>query len=109
MLKVNEEKLLLDHKELVDKRETNLAAIEKQATLYAIERGYNEEKTAQFVAFTKELEGDGLSVEEKAKLEILNSYIDVIEDTEEKPTSDEKDAGTETSTESVQLSAFGII
>lgn len=80
MLKVNEEQLLLDHKELVDKKEKNLAAIEKQATLYAIERGYDEEKTAQFVAFTKDLEGDGLTLEETAKLELLSSYIEEVED-----------------------------
>ena len=39
MLKVNEEKLLHDHAELIEKREEHLAEIEKQATLYAIERG----------------------------------------------------------------------
>lgn len=80
MLKVNEEKLLLDHKALVDKRETNLAAIEKQSTLYAIDRGYDEAKTAQFVAFTKELEGNGLTAEETVKLELLSSYIEEVEE-----------------------------
>ena len=80
MLKVNEERLLLDHKELVDKREANLAAIEKQATLYAIDRGYDEAKMAQFVAFTKDLEGNGLTAEETVKLEILETYIEEVEE-----------------------------
>ena len=80
MLKVNEEKLLLDHKALVDKRETNLAEIERQATLYAVERGYDEAKTEQFVAFTKELEGNGLTAEENAKLELLSTYIEEVEE-----------------------------
>lgn len=89
MLKVNEEKLLVDHKALVDKRETNLAAIEKQATLYAIERGYDEAKTAQFVAFTKELEGNGLTAEETAKLELLSSYIEEVEEPAQEEVADE--------------------
>lgn len=83
MQKVNVEKLLLDHAGLIVKREEHLAEIEKQATLYAIERGYDEAKTEQFVAFTKELEGDGLSAEDKAKLEILESYIEEVEDSVE--------------------------
>lgn len=85
MQKVNAEKLLLDHAELVANREANLAEIEKQAKIYAIDRGYSEEKTAQFVAFTKELEGDGLSAEETAKLALLGSYIDEVEDPVEEP------------------------
>ena len=80
MLKVNEEKLLLDHKVLVDKKEKNLAAIEKQATLYAIERGYDEGMTAKFVAFTKDLEGNGLTAAETAKLELLSYYIEEVEE-----------------------------
>ena len=77
--KVNEEKLLRDQAELVAKRDANLAEIEAQAMKYAIERGYDEEKTSKFVAYTKGLEGDGLSLEEKAKLDFLTSYIDEFE------------------------------
>ena len=74
---------------MVDKRKANLAEIEKQATLYAAERGYDEAKTAQFVSFTIELEGDGLSVEEKAKLELFSSYIEEVEESAEEPAQEE--------------------
>ena len=93
MLKVNEKKLLLDHKALVDKRETNLAEIEKQATLYAIDRGYDETKTAQFVAFTKELEGNGLPAEENAKLELLSAYVEEVEEPAQEEVADETPVG----------------
>lgn len=82
MLKVNEEKLLLDHKELVEKKEKSLAEIEVDAKAYAVAHGYNEEKTAKFIAFTQDLQGNGLSVEEKIKLDILGSYIDEVEEEE---------------------------
>ena len=80
MQKVNEEKLLLDHAGLIVKREEHLAEIEADARLYAASHGYDEEKTEKFVAFTKGLEGDGLSAEDKAKLEILEAYIEEVED-----------------------------
>ncbi len=82
MLKVNEEKLLSDHKALEAKRFENLAVIEKDATAYAVAHGYNEEKTAKFVAFTQEIQGNGLSEEENAKLEILGSYIEEVAEEE---------------------------
>lgn len=80
MLVVNTEKLLADQAELLAKRDANLAEVEAQAEKYAIERGYDEEKTAKFVAYTKGLEGDGLSSEESAKLDLLTSYIEEVED-----------------------------
>ena len=89
MQKVNEEKLLHDHAELVAKREENLAEVEADAREYAANHGYSEDKTEQFVAFTKELEGDGLSTDEKAKLELLASYIEEVEDFAEEAGSDE--------------------
>ncbi len=85
MQKVNEEKLLHDHAELIGKRGEHLAEIEADAREYATNHGYDEEKTEKFIAFTKELEGDGLSAEENAKLELLGSYIDEVEDPVEKP------------------------
>lgn len=88
MLKVNEGKLLFDHEQLVAKRETNLAEVEADARAYAEAHDYDEEKTEKFIAFTKELEGDGLSSEEKAKLEILESYIEEVEDPVEETVAD---------------------
>ncbi len=82
MLKVNEEKLLSDHKALGAKKFENLAAIEKDATAYAVAHGYDEEKTAKFVAFTQEIQGNGLSAEESTKLEILGSYIEEVAEEE---------------------------
>ena len=89
MLKVNEEKLLLDHAELVAKREEHLAEIEADARAYAQAHGYDEEKASQFIAFTKELEGDGLSAEDKVRLELFESYIEEVEDFAEEAGSDE--------------------
>ena len=80
MLKVNEEKILFDRKELVEKKEKNLAAIEVDAKAYAVSHGYDEDKTEKFAKFTQELQGDGLSAEESAKLELLSSYIDDVEE-----------------------------
>lgn len=80
MLKVNEEKLLHDHKELVEKKAKNLDAIKVDATAYAVAHGYDEEKTAKFVAFTQDIQGNGLSDNENAKLELLSSYIDEVEE-----------------------------
>lgn len=109
MLKVNEEKLFNDHAALVAKRESNLAEIEKQATAYAASRGYDEEKTAQFVAYTQELEGDGLSAEEKAKLEILEAYIEEVEEEPVEPESDaEETSAEESSGESATAPIYGI-
>lgn len=81
MLKVNEEKLLQDRKELVTKKNENLAAIEIDAKAYAVAHGYDEEKTAKFIAFTQDIQGNGLSDKENAKLEILSAYIDEVEET----------------------------
>lgn len=92
MLKVNEEKLLHDHKELVEKKEKNLAAIEVDAKAYAVAHGYDEEKTAKFIAFTQEIQGNGLSDKENAKLDILSAYIDEVEEPVEEVVSAEVEA-----------------
>lgn len=80
MLKVNEQKVLADVKALIDKKSENLAKIEVDAKGYATAHGYDEEKTAKFVKFTQELQDNGLSAEETAKLELLSSYIDEVEE-----------------------------
>ena len=80
MLKVNEQKVLEDTKALIDKKNDNLAKIEADAKAYAVAHGYDEDKTAKFVKFTQEIEGNGLSAEESAKLELLSSYIDDVEE-----------------------------
>lgn len=98
MLKVNEEKLLQDHKELVEKKEKNLAAIEIDAKAYAVAHGYDEEKTAKFVAFTQDIQGNGLSDKENAKLEILSACIDEVEET---PAEEAESAGVATETDPV--------
>lgn len=85
MLKVNEEKLLNDHKELVEKKAQNLDTIKVDATAYAVAHGYDEEKTAKFVAFTQDIQGNGLTDKENAKLDILSTYIDEVEEPAEQP------------------------
>lgn len=80
MLKVNKEKILNDYKELVEKKAQNLAAIEVDAKAYAAAHGYNEDKTAKFVAFTQEIQGNGLSDDENATLVILSSYLKEVEE-----------------------------
>ena len=79
MLKVNEEKILADYNSLVEKKEKGLSAVETDAKAYAMAHGYDEEKTAKFVAFTQEIQGSGLSDNELDKLEVLGSYIEEIE------------------------------
>ena len=100
MLKVNEEKLLHDHAELVAKREENLAEVEADAREYATAHSYSDEKTEKFVAFTKELEGDGLSAEDKARLDILESYIEEVEDPVEEAVIDDEASQTDAEAES---------
>ena len=108
MLKVNEEKLLHDHAELVAKRDEHLAEIETDARAYATAHGYSEDKTAQFIAFTKELEGDGLSAEDKARLELFESYIEEVEDPVEESEGSEGETSDETATAPATASTFVI-
>lgn len=104
MLKVNEEKILFDHKELVEKKEKNLAAIEIDAKAYAVAHGYDEEKTAKFIAFTQDIQGNGLSDKEKAKLEILTGYIDEVEE----PVAEEAESA-EVATETDPVLRVGVV
>lgn len=80
MLKVNEEKIIEDYSALVEKREKGLSAVEADAKAYAQAHGYDEEKTAKFIAFTQDIQGSGLSDKELAKLEVLGAYIEEIEE-----------------------------
>lgn len=80
MLKVNEEKILADYASLVEKKEKGLSAVEADAKAYAVAHGYDEVKTAKFVAFTQEIQGSGLSDKELEKLEVLGSYIEEVEE-----------------------------
>lgn len=104
MFKVNEEKLLQDHKELVEKKDKNLAAIEVDAKAYAVAHGYDEEKTAKFIAFTQDIQGNGLSDKENAKLEILSAYIDEVEEV----VAEETD-GAETATDTDPVLRVGVV
>ena len=82
MLKVNEEKILRDAQALVAKKHDNLAKIEADAKEYAVKHGYSDEQTEKFVKFVQENEGNGLSAEEGVKLQILSSYIEMVEEEE---------------------------
>lgn len=83
MLKVNEEKLLADHKALAEKQEKGYAASEADAIAFAQAHGYDEKKTADFVKYVQEIGKGGLTVKELHKLEVLGSYIEEIADEEE--------------------------
>ena len=78
------------------------------ARAYATAHGYSEDKTAQFIAFTKELEGDGLSAEDKARLELFESYIEEVEDPVEEVGSDSGAPSEEAETAPATESTFVI-
>lgn len=78
MLKVNEEKILQDIDILRNKKSENLAKIEADVKTVAISRNYDEDKMAKLIAYAQELEGNGLSAEDNAKLVILENYIEEV-------------------------------
>ncbi len=78
MLKVNEEKILQDIDILRNKKSENLAKIEADVKTVAISRNYDEDKMAKLIAYAQELEGNGLSNEDNAKLVILENYIEEV-------------------------------
>lgn len=80
MLKVNEEKILADYKSILEKKSVKVAEIEAQVRPFAVSLGYDEEKTKGLIAYIQEQNGNGLSAEDTAKLEILSSYIDEVEE-----------------------------
>ncbi len=78
MLKVNEEKILQDIDILRNKKSENLAKIEADVKTVAISRNYDEDKMAKLISYAQELEGNGLSNEDNAKLVILENYIEEV-------------------------------
>ena len=78
MLQVNSEKLLQDYDNLCKKRSLNREQIEEAARVFAITRGYDEERTAAFVKYVQETEEDGLSDSERAKIELLSEYVEDV-------------------------------
>lgn len=80
MLKVNEEKILADYKSILEKKSVKVAEIEAQVRPFAASLGYDEEKTKGLIDYVQKQNGNGLSAEDTAKLELLSSYIDEVEE-----------------------------
>lgn len=80
MLKVNEEKILLDYNKLQEKKGENLANLGEQVRIFALSLGYDEEKTQGLISYVQNQNGNGLSEKDNALLEILSSYIDEVEE-----------------------------
>ncbi len=95
MKNVKVEKILADYTALVEKKDKGLAAVETDAVAYAKAHGYDDEKTAKFVAFTQEIQGSGLAEIELAKLDILGEYIEEVPEVIEESVSEEKIEQTE--------------
>lgn len=80
MLKVNVDKLLADYNALVEKQEKKLKEIEAEARAYATKRGFDADKTAETIDAFQALENNGLSDEDGEKLNVLDSYIDEVDE-----------------------------
>ena len=80
MLKVNVDKLLADYNALVEKQEKKLKEIEAEARAYATKRGFDTDKTAETIDAFQALENNGLSDEDGEKLNVLDSYIDEVDE-----------------------------
>lgn len=80
MLKVNVDKLLADYNALVEKQEKKLKEIETEARAYATKRGFDADKTAETIDAFQALENNGLSDEDGEKLNVLDSYIDEVDE-----------------------------
>ena len=80
MISIDREKLLQDYNDLLAKQELGLAEAESAARAFAIQRGYDEEKTAAFIEYVKDNESNVLSKEEELKLNILSAYISIVPD-----------------------------
>lgn len=85
MISIDREKLLQDYNDLLAKQELGLAEVETAARAFAVQRGYDVEKTAAFIEYVKDNESDGLSNDERIKLNILSAYISVVSDQPEVP------------------------
>ena len=80
MLKVNVDKLLADYNALVEKQEKKLKEIETEARAYATKRGFDADKTAETIDAFQALENNGLSDEDGEKINVLDSYIDEVDE-----------------------------
>lgn len=80
MLKVNEEKILIDYNELQEKKNVNLANIEAKVRPFALSLGYDEEKTKGLIDYVQKQNGDGLTEKDSVLLEILSFYVDEVEE-----------------------------
>lgn len=80
MKKVNEELLLADYEEILQKQDGKIACIEAEARAFADGRGYDEAKKEEFVKFVLSMENDGLSADEKKLIEILGKYITEVKE-----------------------------
>ena len=80
MLKVNVDKLLADYNALVEKQEKKLKEIETEARAYATKRGFDADKTAETIDAFQALENNGRSDEDGEKLNVLDSYIDEVDE-----------------------------
>ena len=80
MLKVNVDKLLADYNAIVEKQEKKLKEIETEARAYAAKRGFDADKTAETIDTFQALENNGLSDEDGEKLNVLDSYIDEVDE-----------------------------
>lgn len=80
MLKVNVDKLLADYNALVEKQEKKLKEIETEARAYATKRGFDADKTVETIDAFQALENNGLSDDDGEKLNVLDSYIDEVDE-----------------------------
>ena len=80
MRKVNEEMLLADYDELIKKQDSAIARVEEEARAFAINRGYDEAKTEEFVKYVLGIENGGLSESDKAILATFEKYIVIYDD-----------------------------
>lgn len=83
MKTVMKEILLQDYNDLANKKALKLAEIEQEAKAFAVARGYDPQRTAEFIAFVQKTENDGLTDAERKEFEVLNRYVIEVEETTE--------------------------
>lgn len=79
-IKVNVDKLLADYNALSAKQDKKLAEIEVEARAYAAKRGFDEDKTLETIDVFQSLENNGLSDEDAAKFNLLDEYIEEVDE-----------------------------
>lgn len=80
MWQVKGEKLLRDYEALYNKREAACAAISDAARVFAINRGYDEAQTEDYVAYVLKIEKYGLTKDESDRLSFLAAYVEEKDD-----------------------------